>query len=131
MQCAGIKLLLISSQIKISGAASGQERGGEVNHLIFQARTSYLPSEIVWGQRLCYTVTTLADKNYSSPHLSRFEHKTVVYDQKEAKYAVSYTTLNTFVPDNTPRCFVICETCHPVKISVNHLPVFATHRNHH
>jgi len=49
-----------------------------------QARTSYLPSEIVWGQR--------------------FEHKTVVYDQKEAKYAVSYTTLNTFVPDNTPRC---------------------------
>ena len=40
----------------------------------------------------------------------------MVYDQKEAKYAVSYTTLNTFVPDNTPRCFVICETFHPVKI---------------
>ena len=40
----------------------------------------------------------------------------MVYDQKEAKYAVSYTTLNTFVPDNTPRCFVICETFNPVKI---------------
>ena len=46
----------------------------------------------------------------------RFEHKTVVYDQKEAKYAVSYTTLNTFVPDNTPRCFVIRELCHQVQI---------------
>merc|ERR1712210_36361 len=49
-----------------------------------QARTSYLPSEILWGQR--------------------FEHSTVKYDQKEAKYAVSYTTINAFQQDNTPRC---------------------------
>jgi len=49
-----------------------------------QARTSYLPSEILWGQR--------------------FEHSTVTYDQKEAKYAVSYTTINAFQQDNTPRC---------------------------
>jgi len=49
-----------------------------------QARTSYLPTEILWGQR--------------------FEHSTVTYDQKEAKYAVSYTTINAFQQDNTPRC---------------------------
>lgn len=49
-----------------------------------QARTSYLPSEIMWGQR--------------------FEHSTLSYDQKEHKYAVSYTPINTFHPDNTPRC---------------------------
>ena len=35
--------------------------------------------------------------------LTRFEHSTVTYDQKEAKYAVSYTTINAFQQDNTPR----------------------------
>jgi len=49
-----------------------------------QARTSYLPSEILWGHR--------------------FEHSTVSYDQRAAKYAVSYTTINSFHPDGTPRC---------------------------
>eukprot|EP00092_Neocalanus_flemingeri_P101433 GFUD01129691.1.p1 GENE.GFUD01129691.1~~GFUD01129691.1.p1 ORF type:complete len:448 (-),score=102.64 GFUD01129691.1:27-1238(-) len=49
-----------------------------------QVRTSYLPSEILWGQR--------------------FEHTTVAYDKDMAKYAVSYRTLNNFVQDRTPRC---------------------------
>jgi len=49
-----------------------------------QVRTSYLPTEILWGQR--------------------FEHSTVAYDKDMAKYAVSYKTLNTFVQDRTPRC---------------------------
>lgn len=48
-----------------------------------QVRTSYLPSEILWGQR--------------------FEHTTVAYDKDVAKYAVSYTTINSFQPDKTPR----------------------------
>ena len=48
-----------------------------------QVRTSYLPSEILWGQR--------------------FEHTTVAYDKDVSKYAVSYTTINSFQPDKTPR----------------------------
>jgi potassium inwardly-rectifying channel subfamily J len=48
-----------------------------------QVRTSYLPGEILWGQR--------------------FEHTTVAYDKEAAKYAVSYTTINAFQPDKTPR----------------------------
>jgi len=49
-----------------------------------QVRTSFLPSEILWGQR--------------------FEHSTVVYDKEMSKYAVSYGTLNNFIQDRTPRC---------------------------
>jgi len=49
-----------------------------------QVRTSYLPTEILWGYR--------------------FEHKCVAYDKALAKYAVSYTSINSFVPDRTPRC---------------------------
>ena len=48
-----------------------------------QVRTSYLPSEILWGQR--------------------FEHSTVVYDKEMSKYAVSYGTINNFLQDRTPR----------------------------
>jgi len=49
-----------------------------------QVRTSYLPSEILWGYR--------------------FEHKCVSYDKALAKYGVSYSSINSFVPDRTPRC---------------------------
>jgi len=49
-----------------------------------QVRTSYLPSEILWGYR--------------------FEHKCVAYDKALNKYAVSYTAINSFLPDRTPRC---------------------------
>jgi len=49
-----------------------------------QVRTSYVPSEILWGYR--------------------FEHKCVSYDKSLAKYGVSYTSINSFVPDRTPRC---------------------------
>ena len=48
-----------------------------------QVRTSYLPSEVLWGQR--------------------FEHSTVAYDKDMSKYAVSYGTLSNFVQDRTPR----------------------------
>jgi len=48
-----------------------------------QARTSYLPQDILWGHR--------------------FEHNSVVYDKEKAKYAVSYTTINNTVQDSTPR----------------------------
>ena len=48
-----------------------------------QVRSSYLPSEILWGQR--------------------FEHSTVAYDKDLSKYAVSYKTINSFVQDRTPR----------------------------
>ena len=48
-----------------------------------QARTSYLPSEILWGHQ--------------------FEHSTVEYDKDMAKYAVQLTSLNKIVADRTPR----------------------------
>ena len=48
-----------------------------------QTRTSYLPQEILWGQR--------------------FEHSCVAYDKELAKYAISYNMINRFVPDRTPR----------------------------
>ena len=48
-----------------------------------QVRTSYLPSEIQWGQR--------------------FEHTTVAYDKEAAKYAISYSTINSYDQDSTPR----------------------------
>jgi len=49
-----------------------------------QVRTSYVPGEILWGYR--------------------FEHKCVSYDKAMNKYAVSYTAINSFIPDRTPRC---------------------------
>jgi hypothetical protein len=48
-----------------------------------QVRTSYLPGEILWGQR--------------------FEHTTVAYDKEAAKYAITYSTINTHEQDTTPR----------------------------
>jgi len=48
-----------------------------------QVRTSYLPSEILWGQR--------------------FEHTTVAYDKEAAKYALTYSTISAFEQDSTPR----------------------------
>ena len=48
-----------------------------------QTRTSYLPQEILWGQR--------------------FEHTCVAYDKEASKYAISYAMLNSFVQDKTPR----------------------------
>ena len=51
--------------------------------VILKVRTSYLPSEILWGYR--------------------FEHKCVAYDKALNKYAVSYTAINSFLPDRTPR----------------------------
>lgn len=47
-----------------------------------QVRTSYLPSEVLWGQR--------------------FQHSAVEYDSKEDKYAVTYKSLNLFEQDMTP-----------------------------
>jgi len=49
-----------------------------------QARSSYLPSEILWGQR--------------------FQHNIVDYDNNANKFAVTYRTLNSFEQDMTPRC---------------------------
>lgn len=49
-----------------------------------QARSSYLPSEILWGQR--------------------FHHNIVDYDTNVSKYCVTYNTLNSFEQDMTPRC---------------------------
>ena len=54
-----------------------------VNLNSIKVRTSYVPSEILWGYR--------------------FEHKCVSYDKALAKYGVSYTSINSFVPDRTPR----------------------------
>ena len=48
-----------------------------------QVRTSYLPSEILWGHR--------------------FDHSTVTYDTDTAKYSVSFKTINSSTPDRTPR----------------------------
>ena len=48
-----------------------------------QVRSSYLPSEILWG--------------------FRFEQTCVAYDRNEAKYAVSFKTINSIRPDRTPR----------------------------
>jgi len=48
-----------------------------------QTRTSYLPQEILWGQR--------------------FEHTCVAYDKELSKYAISYAMLSRFVQDRTPR----------------------------
>ena len=49
---------------------------------VSQVRTSYLPSEIVWG--------------------CKFEHSCVQYNPKLATYEVSFDSLNTIVMDNTP-----------------------------
>lgn len=49
-----------------------------------QARTSYLPTEVLWGQQ--------------------FEHSTVEYDKDLAKYAIRLSAINSIVPDRTPRC---------------------------
>ena len=48
-----------------------------------QVRTSYLPSEILWGYK--------------------FQHSCVHFNKTIGKYEVSFNTLNTIVKDNTPR----------------------------
>ena len=48
-----------------------------------QVRSSYLPNEILWGYR--------------------FEQTCVAYDKKEAKYAISFKTINRIIPDRTLR----------------------------
>ena len=56
----------------------------ELKYLIrLEVRTSYLPSEILWGQR--------------------FEHTTVAYDKEAAKYALTFSTISAFEQDSTPR----------------------------
>jgi len=47
-----------------------------------QVRTSYLPSEILWGYK--------------------FEHSCVMFNKELGKYEVKFDTLNTIVKDNTP-----------------------------
>jgi len=47
-----------------------------------QVRTSYLPSEILWGYK--------------------FEHSCVKFNEDIGKYEVSFDTLNTIIKDNTP-----------------------------
>eukprot|EP00090_Calanus_glacialis_P010130 TRINITY_DN18528_c0_g1_i1.p1 TRINITY_DN18528_c0_g1~~TRINITY_DN18528_c0_g1_i1.p1 ORF type:complete len:126 (-),score=43.12 TRINITY_DN18528_c0_g1_i1:60-404(-) len=47
-----------------------------------QVRTSYLPSEILWGYK--------------------FEHSCVMFNRDIGKYEVKFDTLNTIVKDNTP-----------------------------
>ena len=64
-----LKLLLISfPETRSQALHLGRKEGVKVNHLIFQARTSYLPSEIVWGQRLCYHIGR--QKLFKSPPFS-------------------------------------------------------------
>jgi len=65
-------------EIIVTVEGTSPETGNSV-----QSRTSYLPSEVLWGHR--------------------FEHTGVAYDTQVSKYAVSYSTLNNFVPDRTPR----------------------------
>ena len=48
-----------------------------------QVHSSYIPNEILWGYR--------------------FEQTCVAYDKKVAKYAVSYKSINSIIPDRTPR----------------------------
>jgi len=47
-----------------------------------QIRTSYLPSEILWGYK--------------------FEHSCVMFNKDLGKYEVKFDTLDTIVKDNTP-----------------------------
>ena len=56
--------------------------GNTETHDVSQVRTSYLPSEIVWG--------------------CKFEHSCVQYNPKLATYEVSFDSMNTIVMDNTP-----------------------------
>ncbi|XP_023321179.1 ATP-sensitive inward rectifier potassium channel 8 [Eurytemora carolleeae] len=71
---------ILSKQFEIIVTLDGttQETGNQI-----QVRSSYLPNEILWGYR--------------------FEHTCVAYDKEETKYSVSYTMLNKFVADRTPR----------------------------
>ena len=136
---------------------SGKEKVATEKIFLAQVRTSYLPSEILWGHRLTtFPVKSLAKEIESTSHSKldraliwlffRFQHTCVSYDTQlvnkiklslsdyyfdngfciygnarcfesddnmammtkpfQAKYAVSYTTINAFVPDRTPRCYL-------------------------
>ena len=71
---------LLNSQFEIILTLEGitPETGNTI-----QVRTSYLPSEILWGYR--------------------FEQTCVAYDKEVAKYAVSLRTINRIQADRTPR----------------------------
>ncbi len=72
---------LLSAQFEIIVTLEGvtEETGNTV-----QARTSYLPNEILWGHH--------------------FENEAVVYDKKAGIYSVLHGTINKTVVDLTPRC---------------------------
>ncbi len=56
-----------------------------VRELFFQARTSYLPNEILWGH------------HFDNP-------ATVTYDRKAGVHCVHHNMINKTVVDLTPRC---------------------------
>jgi len=72
---------ILSKQFEIIVTVEGTtpETGNSI-----QARTSYLPNEILWGHR--------------------FEHTCVAYNKQSEKYIISYSTINKCAADRTPRC---------------------------
>ncbi len=72
---------MLGAQFEIVVTLEGvtEETGNTV-----QARTSYLPNEILWGHH--------------------FENEGVVYDKKANIYSVQHSVINKTVVDLTPRC---------------------------
>jgi len=72
---------ILSKQFEVIVTVEGTtpETGNSI-----QARTSYLPNEILWGHR--------------------FDHTCVAYNKDLEKYVVSYSTMNKCNADRTPRC---------------------------
>ena len=72
---------ILNSQFEIVATLEGvtEETGNTV-----QARSSYLPNEILWGHH--------------------FENATVNYDKKAGVYSVNHGMINKTVVDLTPRC---------------------------
>ena len=60
-----------------------ENKKNQIQIILFQVRTSYLPNEILWGYR--------------------FENSCVTYDKHQAKYAINIGNMDKIVPDTTPR----------------------------
>ena len=72
---------LLSEQFEVIVTLEGvtEETGNTV-----QARTSYLPNEMLWGHH--------------------YENETVIYDKKANMWKVQHSIINKTVVDLTPRC---------------------------
>ena len=75
--------------------------GVQVNQT--KPKQGQMPARRSWTDRIHKIYSKIIFKKHWWYLYTRFEHRCVAYDKALNKYAVSYTAINSFIPDRTPR----------------------------